>query len=231
MSEADLRLRMEAALAAGRMVLFGRLEAFNVQKAVWALEEVGRPYTRIDAGRGFGLTDLPLYRARNPNGRVPLLIDGDFDLWESNVIVRYLCARYGGSLCPADLRARMDVERWMDWQTCDVFTAYRPAYNVISRGRSQFSVAQAEAGLAKTLKLLRILDDHLADCAYVAGDQFTMGDIPLGVQVNDILQLGRDIRGLENVKAWYGRLRARAAARAAFAFHAQRRIPCNTVVV
>jgi glutathione S-transferase len=231
MSEADLALRIEAALAAGHMVLFGRLEAFNVQKAVWALEEVGRPYTRIDAGRDFGLTDLPLYRARNPNGRVPLLIDGDFNLWESNVIVRYLCARYGGSLCPADLRARMDVERWMDWQAWDVFTAYRPAYNVISRGRSEFSLAQAEAGLAKTLGLLQILDEHLADRAYVGGDQFTMGDIPLGVQVNEVLQLGRDIRGLENVKAWFGRLHARAAAQPAFAFYAQRRIPSSTGVV
>lgn len=231
MSEADLALRIEAALAAGHMVLFGRLEAFNVQKAVWALEEVGRPYMRIDAGRGFGLTDLPLYRARNPNKRVPLLIDGDFNLWESNVIVRYLCARYGGPLCPADLRARIDVERWMDWQTWDVFTAYRPAYNVISRGRSEFSLAQAEAGLAKTLALLQILDEHLADRAYVGGDQFTMGDIPLGVLVNDVLQLGRDIRGLENVKAWYGRLHGRAASQPAFAFYAQRRIPNSTGVV
>lgn len=177
----------------------------------------------IDAGRGFGLTDLPLYRARNPNGRVPLLIDGDFDLWESNVIVRHLCARYGGSLCPADLCARMDVERWMDWQTCDLFTAYRPAYNVLSRGRSEFSVAQAEAGLAKTHELLQILDNHLADRVYVAGDQFTMGDITLGVLVNDVLQLGRDVRGLESVKAWFGRLHARRAAQAAFAYYAQRR--------
>lgn len=222
-SEAGLRTQIETAVTAGRLVLFGRLEAFNVQKAVWALEEVGCPYVRVDAGRDFGLTDLPEFRARNPNGRVPLLIDGDFNLWESNVIVRYLCARYGSGLCPPDLQARMDAERWMDWQTCDVFAAYRPAYNVISRGRSEFSVAQAEASLTKTIDLLQILDGHLADRDYVAGGQFTMSDIPLGVQVNDLFSLQRDIRGLGNVKAWFGRVHARAAARVALAHYASQR--------
>jgi glutathione S-transferase len=218
-NEADLCTQIGTAIAAGRLVLLGRLEAFNVQKAVWALEEVRRPYVRIDAGRGFGLTDLPEFRARNPNGRVPLLIDGGFNLWESNVIVRYLCARYAGRLYPHDLQARMDAEHWMDWQSFDVFTAYRPVYNVISRGRSDFSVAQAEAGFTKTIGLLQILNDRLADRDFIMGDQFTMSDIPLGVQVNDLFSLGREVRGLENVKAWFRRVRARAAAQTALAYY------------
>jgi glutathione S-transferase len=203
---------MEAANDAG-LTIWGRLSAFNVQKVVWAADEVGRPYRRLDAGRGFAAVD----RAMNPNGRVPVIRDGDYVLWESNVIVRYLCARYGDGLYPADLRLRMDAERWMDWQTTDVFSAYRPVYNVLSRGRRDFTPEQAEAGFAKTVGLLGFLDERLAENAYVAGDRFSMADIPLGVQVHDLMMIGREVAGLEHVKRWYAALKARPGAQAAMA--------------
>jgi glutathione S-transferase len=199
------------------LTIWGRLSAFNVQKVVWAADEVGRPYRRIDAGRGFGVTDTTEYLSRNPNGRVPLIQDGDFVLWESNVIVRYLCARYGQGLYPEDLRARMDAERWMDWQTVDVFNAYRATYNVLSRGFSDYTREQAEASFAKTVGILGVLDERLATRAFVAGDRFTMADIPLGVQVHDLFMVGREITGLENVKRWYAALKWRPGARAAMA--------------
>ncbi|MCU0762365.1 MAG: glutathione S-transferase [Hydrogenophaga sp.] len=77
--------------------LWGRLSSINVRKVVLCAQVLGLELPRTDAGMAFGVVDSPDYRARNPNGLVPLLQDGDFTLWESNTIVRYLCARFGAA--------------------------------------------------------------------------------------------------------------------------------------
>jgi glutathione S-transferase len=72
---------------------------------------------RIPTGGEFGGTDDPQNVAIKPTRLVPTLDDDGFFLWESNVIVRYLAQKYGLEfLCPSDLQARFDGERWMDWQ-------------------------------------------------------------------------------------------------------------------
>src|SRR5574339_543486 len=96
--------------------IWGRLSSINVRKAVLCAQVLGVPFERIDAGLSYGVVNTPDYRAKNPNGLVPLLEDGDFTLWESNAIVRYLCAREASPLYPQDLQRRADAERWMDWQ-------------------------------------------------------------------------------------------------------------------
>lgn len=198
------------------LTLWGRANAFNVQKVMWAADEVGVQYERKDAGRGYGIVDTDAYAKLNPNRRVPTIEDDGLVLWESNVIVRYLCARYGeGDLYPADLLRRVEAERWMDWQSVDVHKAYLPAYNVLSRARDDFTLEQAEASFHKTIGLLAILDARLAESPYVAGDYFTMGDIPLGIQMHDLIQIGREVPGLANAKRWYAQLRERPGARAA----------------
>src|SRR4029450_3728848 len=91
----------------GTMIkIWGRNTSVNVQKVMWAVGELGLPHERIYCGGPFGKTREPAYLAMNPNGLVPTLEDGDFLLWESNSIVRYLAARYGaGTLEPKDLQA------------------------------------------------------------------------------------------------------------------------------
>src|SRR5476649_2305929 len=98
--------------------IWGRTNSINVQKAMWAIGELGLAHERIDAGMQYGAVNEPWYRAMNPNGRVPTIDDDGFILWESNTVVRYLAARHGaGSWCQADLQVRADAERWMDWCT------------------------------------------------------------------------------------------------------------------
>lgn len=97
--------------------IWGRKNSSNVRKALWCAEELGLDYEAIDAGGAFGVVDTPQYRALNPNGRVPMIEDGDFVLWESNTIVRYLCAKQASSWYPSDLQARANAEKWMDWTT------------------------------------------------------------------------------------------------------------------
>src|SRR5258705_2104404 len=115
--------------------IWGRTNSINVQKVLWCCQELGLDYERIDAGNNFGVTDTPEYIAMNPNRLVPTIDDGDIQLWESNVIVRYLAQKHGdGRLCPADIATRFDAERWMDWQGTVLWPALRPLFNCPDKG-------------------------------------------------------------------------------------------------
>ena len=102
---------------AGDLTIWGRKNSVNVQKVLWCSHELELTHRRIDAGMQFGRNGDPEYLAMNPNGRVPTLVDGDFVLWESNSIMRYLVLAYGqGSpLYPARPKLRASVDRWLDW--------------------------------------------------------------------------------------------------------------------
>src|SRR5580704_15794822 len=98
------------------ITLWGRPNSINVQKVLWALDELGLAFTHIDTGGDAGGLDDAAFRAMNPHGKVPVLRDGDTTIWESGAIVRYLGAAYGADrLCPTDLKARAQCEAWMDW--------------------------------------------------------------------------------------------------------------------
>ena len=78
-----------------QLTIWGRANSVNVQKVLWCLSELDLAYDRIDAGMQFGKNNEAPYLAMNPNGRIPTLVDGDFVLWESNSVMRYLCLAYG----------------------------------------------------------------------------------------------------------------------------------------
>ncbi|MBC7974648.1 MAG: glutathione S-transferase, partial [Myxococcales bacterium] len=112
--------------------IWGRMSSLNVRKVVVAAQEIGLPFERVDAGAAFGIVRTPDYLAKNPNALVPVIEDDQVQLWESNVIVRYLCARHSADtvypLYPLALPARFDAERWMDWQQTTLNPAGRDAF-------------------------------------------------------------------------------------------------------
>ena len=195
--------------------IYGRANSSNTQMVMWCVGELGLAHERIDVGGQFGGTDTPAYRALNPNGLIPTIDDSGFVLWESNAIVRYLASRYGaGTLCPDDLQVRASADRWMDWQLGTVDTAMWPAFRNLIRTpadkRSAAEIADAEARLAR---YYGILDGELANSPFIAADQFTMGDIPLGMMSYRYFNLPLQRPALPNVQAWYARLEARPAFR------------------
>jgi glutathione S-transferase len=193
--------------------LWGRLSSINVRKVAWTLRELGVAYERREAGGRFGVVDTPGYRAHNPNGLVPLLEDGDFVLWESNVIVRYLCAKHApGTLCPESLQARADAERWMDWQQTTFNPAGRDAFiQLVRTPPERRDDHLLERSIAATEPLFGVLDHHLATRPFIHGDHFTMADIPLGCEAHRWFNLPREHRAWPNVERWYATLRARPA--------------------
>jgi glutathione S-transferase len=193
--------------------ILGRKTSGNTQKVLWCCDELGLKYEREDVGREFGRNHEPAYLALNPNGRVPTIDDEGFVLWESNAIVRYLCAKHGmGTLCPSDLQRRADIERWMDWQQTTLRTHFHPFFNALQ------SKPPADAATLETLRkpldeAWRILDARLSGRRFVAGDQLTMADFVFCYIVNRWYRLPIEHRGLTNVKAWYERLCERPAFR------------------
>lgn len=186
------------------LALYGKPTSINVRKVLWLCAGLDLPLHHDPAPPADLLATL------NPNRQVPVLRDGDFVLWESNSICRYLATRAGrDDLLPAAAQARARVEQWMDWQASDLNSAWRHVFMARVRQHPDYpDDARAEASLAQWNRLMGVLDAQLAATdGYVAGNTFTLADIVLGLST----QRWRSTPGrkptLPNVKAWFERLR------------------------
>jgi glutathione S-transferase len=193
--------------------IWGRVNSVNVKKALWAAEELGLKYERIDAGLQFGVNNTPEYKRINPTGLVPTIDDDGFTLWESHSIVRYLAAKHGaGSLWPQEPKARANADRWMDWAHTFSREFQRPVFWPLVRTppekRDQKAIAEA---VKKCGELLAIPDSVLQSHAYLGGSAFTMGDIPLGCHIQLWMRLPIERPRLPGVEAWFARLCERPA--------------------
>jgi glutathione S-transferase len=193
--------------------IWGRADSGNVQKVTWAAGELGLPSERIDVGGPFGGLEEPAYRKLNPNSRIPTIEEDGFVLWESNAIVRYLARKHGkGRLCPADLKVRADADRWMDWCT-SVFTPQMiPVFvGLMKTPPEQRDLRAIEDARVRWEASVGLLNDALAGRDYIAGKDFSMGDIPLGVFVHRWYLIPMQRAEMPNVRAWYARLKERPA--------------------
>ncbi|WP_236170783.1 glutathione S-transferase family protein [Pseudomonas pseudonitroreducens] len=196
--------------------IWGRKNSSNVRKALWCAEEAGVAYERIDAGGAFGLVNDGPYRALNPNGVVPTLEDDGFVLWESNSIVRYLAARYAPDLYPQDLQTRASAEKWMDWTTSSFAAPFRTVFwGTLRTPPEQRDAAAIQAAIDTCVALLAVPEATLAKQAYLTGEQFGMGDIPLGSFIYAWFEMPIERPAQPHLAAWYERLKARPAYRAA----------------
>jgi len=194
--------------------IIGKASSINVRKVLWACEEIGVAYRREDRAPEMAL---------NPNGLVPVMVDGDFVLWESNTILRYLANKWRAtSLLPTEPRARAEVERWIDWQATEFNTAWRYAFSALVRRNPAFDDArQIEASKADWARMVGILDAVLSRQAHVAGDDFTLADITIGLSVNRWFMTPMDKPTFPSVSAYYDRLSRRPA----FLEHGRNGIP------
>ena len=193
--------------------ILGRNNSSNVQKVLWALGELGLEYTRDDIGGPFGGNRETDYLIMNPNGLVPTLIDGDTVLWESNVIVRYLARKYApNSLLPDSLTDLARAEQWMDWQQTVVAPAHFPVFwGLIRTAPEDRDLDAINNGRDRFEQVMTILDHHLSDSPFVAGESLSMADIPVGIMVYRWFTLDIERIELPSLHRWYQRLTDRPA--------------------
>lgn len=202
--------------------IWGRISSINVRKVVWCAQELGLDFQRTEAGGKFGIVQTPDYLRLNPNALVPAIDDGEGEervvLWESNVIVRYLCAKHApGKLYPERLAARFDAERWMDWQQTTLNPVSAGAFRQwIRTPAGQRDPAVIAHSVHATEPLFALLDAHLATRAFMLGDSFTMADIPVGCEAHrwfGLPQTEYTRPAWPHVERWFADLRSRAGAR------------------
>lgn len=195
--------------------VWGRPYSSNVIPVIWTVNELGLKYDLMLAGGSFGKLDTDQYAEINPNRMIPAIQDGEFALWESLSIIRYLSEEYGkGTLLPSDPQSKAIADQWMEWSASKAFGPV--IYLFFATVRTQ----PADRDEAKILKLrdeaheaLIILDKHLSNQTYVCGNEFTMGDIPLGCVAYRYFNINVKRPKLPKVEAWYQRLSERPAYR------------------
>ncbi|MDA5494210.1 glutathione S-transferase [Yersinia intermedia] len=195
------------------LTVWGRNNSTNVKKVLWCLEELGISYQRIDVGGQYGKLNDPLYRSMNPNGLIPCLQDDDFILWESNTIVRYLAAQYGdGTLYLPDARLRASAEKWMDWATSSMAEPFKAVFiGLVRTPPEQQDKVKIAQGMTQLNTLMAIADQALEKQAYLSGDKFGIGDIPLGCLAYAWFNLSIERPPLPNMERWYHSVSQRAA--------------------
>ncbi len=192
--------------------VWGRNTSVNVQKVMWTIAELGLPHERIDAGGAFGKTDTPEYLAMNPNKLIPTLQDGDFSIFESSAIVRYLVRKHGtGNLLPANEQEAARADQWMEWATTTLYPDITTSIflGLIRTPVKDRNTAAIETSIQRAGERLGILDRILGDRPYILGDKLTVADIPAGGMMYRYYTLPIARPGLPNVEAWYARLSQR----------------------
>jgi len=217
------------------------MSSINVKKVVWTAQELGLDFERHEADGVHGVVKTPDYMAMNPNSQIPVMEDGDYVLWESNVITRYLCAKYSAptlvasrtalppegavpslgrhgasahSLYPTDLQERFDAERWMEWQQTSLNPSSRNGFwHLVRLPADQRDPALIAQSNAAVELLMAILDAHLATRSFMVGERFTMADIPLGCEVQRWFGLPQAREPRPHIERWFATLLARPAAK------------------
>jgi glutathione S-transferase len=194
------------------ITVWGRRNSVNVQKVLWALEELDVPYTRENVGGHFGGNRDADFLAMNPMGLVPVIRDGDVTMFESNAIVRYLAARFrAGALRPQDHRGLAMAEQWMEWQqqafAPHVTTIFINTVRTLPESRNEAAVAAAEE---KATLALKIADQWLARHDWFAGSVFSFGDIVMGAMLWRYMGLDISRPDVPHIRAWLTALESRA---------------------
>ena len=189
--------------------VLGYVGSINVRKVLWTCAELDLPFERVESD--------PELLARNPNAKVPVIRDGDFVLWESNSICRYLANKHPrAKLLPAEPEARALVEQWMDWQATDLNTAWRYCFMALARkSPAHTDAAEIAKSTVEWNRLMSLLDAHFARGGqFVTGEFFTLADILLGLTTHRWLHTPMERPHLDALHGYYQRLSVRPAFRA-----------------
>jgi glutathione S-transferase len=198
-----------------KLKIWGRANSVNVQKVLWCLAELDLAHERTDAGMAFGKNNEPDYLAMNPNGRVPTLIDGDFVLWESNSIMRYLVLAYAPAspIYPTAPKRRAGVDRWLDWTLSTLQPVDRPVFWALVRTPpEQRDMVKIEKDVDAEAVQWRIIDAQVASRRFIEGDDFSIADIALGAYARRWFGVeGVTKPHLAHLERWFAELASRPA--------------------
>ncbi len=192
--------------------ILGRSSSINVRKVLWTCSELDQPFEHESWGAGYQSTQSEDFLKLNPNAMVPVILDGDFVLWESNSIIRYLASsRFAEWLYPSAPRQRARIDQWIDWQASDLNKSWGYVFMALVRKSSTHQEPdQIEASTNAWCTCMAVLDQQLQHTgSFIAGDQFTLADIPIGLSVHRWFSTPLARPEFSAVAAYYDRLNDR----------------------
>jgi len=208
--------------------LWGRPTSTRTLRVLWTLSEIGLEFELILASatmgptgsvyrghRPHGVVAEPSYRAMNPNGTVPTLDDDGFILWESNAIVRYLASKYAPRLLYGDdLRIFARAAQWMDWDNNHLMSAQHTlVMQLVRLPAHERDAREIERARNELIAAFRIIDAQLGGSRFIAGDHFSMGDIPIGVHAHRWHLYDIERPPMANLARWHAEIGNRRAFR------------------
>ena len=196
-----------------QITVWGRKSSVNVQSVLWCLEELGLAYSRINAGFTYGVVTTPAFLEMNPNGKVPVLVDGDGPaIFEAGAILRYLATQYSEApFWPDTPSARAIVDKWAEWAKINFASHFISDvfWPLVRIPPSQRDCATIAVALALIEKDLAVANKILATHDYLAGDDFSLADIQLGHCLYRYYDIDIVRADLPHLQAYYGRLQKR----------------------
>jgi glutathione S-transferase len=181
-------------------------------RCYWALEEAGIPYERVEISFSDKEHKSPEFLALNPNGKVPVFVDGDLVLWESVAINRYIFEKYKPGLLGATLAERALTDQWSLWSQLQyqvpVIDLFIQLVFVPEGKRDEAVMAKARSKIGP---LNQLLDTQLAKTGQVVGETFTFADLNMASVARLNARLGIDLSECPNLVGWLERTLARPA--------------------
>lgn len=185
----------------------------NGHKVQILVEELGIPYRLVPIDITRGDQHLPSYRAVNPNGKIPAIVDhapldggAPLTVFESGAVMLYLAEKERRFL-PSELRPRGEVLQWLFWQVGGLGPMMGQAQHF-----HRYTPTPVPYGIERyqkeTRRLLKVLDDQLDGREYVC-DHYSIADMACFPWIRIHKLTGVLLDDFPHVQAWYGRVRAR----------------------
>lgn len=180
-------------------------------RCMWVLEELGFAYEQVAVNVQMGETRTPEYLALNPSGKVPVLDDDGFVMRESMAIALYLVSKATTPLWPDDMQTRAKIYQWASWAATEV----EGPLGVIFLERRRMGEAELDpefvaARITTARNALELLENYLTSHPYVAGDNFTLGDL-LACSVMTLVPMFIELAPYPAICDWMARCTARPA--------------------
>lgn len=196
------------------LTIHGRNTSSNVQLVMWGLAEMGIRANRLDIGGAFGGNDTSEFLAKNPNGRVPVLEDGDVTMFESQAILRYVASKHGEeALWSSDPIKRAPIDQWMDWAKINVHHSliYKVFWQLVRTTAADRDHALIAQGVEDLKGLMKIADAQISKHGWLAGSNMTLADISFGTTLYRYYEEEFERADLPNIAAYYEKLKTRPA--------------------
>lgn len=181
-------------------------------RCYWLLEELGISYEVVPVDFSKGENKSADFLKLNPNGKIPVIVDEDFVLWESLAINYYLIEKYGFTklLMGDTVQDHAEVNKWNAWACTNLSPAFHPL--VMQKYRNTPDSEAIKAAREQELpRLILVLENQLAGKDYLALNKFTLADITVMSDIRKAAFVEFDLSNYPNILAWRARVTEREA--------------------